>query len=152
MTRNEIIWLQLFLFEKFFVFYRLNDDWAYGNETQSKAFDFQSEESFLRNAIEKFHLRRYGEGLTSSSASSMTGNGGLSGTDGNPGPSGETAATQWVLNDPDFVPYDNNIVSVLGRNYELTERFKVNYKRWLDLEVFKATIDWDQVLALNRKI
>ena len=38
--------------------HRLNDDWAYGNETQLKAFDFQAEESNLRTAAAAFHRRR----------------------------------------------------------------------------------------------
>jgi hypothetical protein len=40
-------------------FIRLNDDWAYGNETQSKPYDFHVEESVLRQRVAAFNLRRY---------------------------------------------------------------------------------------------
>ncbi|TMS35402.1 hypothetical protein L596_002813 [Steinernema carpocapsae] len=39
--------------------HRLNDDWAYANETRSKSFDFQMEEKTLKYAIERFNARRY---------------------------------------------------------------------------------------------
>lgn len=30
---------------------------------------------------------------------------------------------------------------------ELTDEFKQNYERWLDIEVFSNQIDWDQVIT-----
>jgi len=43
------------------IVHRLNDNWAYGNETQAKPWDFQLEETSLREAVEKFNARRYKE-------------------------------------------------------------------------------------------
>lgn len=40
--------------------FRLNDDWAFANETRCKQWDFQEEERELKAAIERFNLRRYG--------------------------------------------------------------------------------------------
>lgn len=39
--------------------FRLNDDWAYANETRSKSWDFQNEEAALKTAVERFNSRRY---------------------------------------------------------------------------------------------
>ncbi|CAG5134028.1 unnamed protein product [Candidula unifasciata] len=48
--------------------------------------------------------------------------------------------------EPEFRPVDNNILSLLGQNIELSPEFKNNYERWLHLEVFSRQIDWDQVM------
>uniref|UniRef100_A0A2C9JZT9 Far11/STRP C-terminal domain-containing protein n=1 Tax=Biomphalaria glabrata TaxID=6526 RepID=A0A2C9JZT9_BIOGL len=48
--------------------------------------------------------------------------------------------------EPDFRPVDNNILSLLGQNIELSPEFKAHYERWLHLEVFSRQIDWDQVM------
>ena len=48
--------------------------------------------------------------------------------------------------DPDFKPVDNCILSVLGQNCDLSDEFKQNYERWLDMEVFSNQVDWDQVI------
>ncbi|UYV76200.1 STRIP2 [Cordylochernes scorpioides] len=47
---------------------------------------------------------------------------------------------------PDLEPVDNNFLSVLGRDIELTAEFKTNYERWLAREVFQVSVDWDQLL------
>ena len=39
--------------------HRLNDDWAYANDTRNKQWDFQNEEKDLKLAVERFHSRRY---------------------------------------------------------------------------------------------
>ncbi|XP_023209424.1 striatin-interacting protein 1-like [Centruroides sculpturatus] len=51
--------------------------------------------------------------------------------------------------DPDFQPVDNNFLSVLGREIELTEEFKQHYESWVNREVFQTNIDWDQLLNYN---
>jgi len=51
--------------------------------------------------------------------------------------------------DPEYQPFDNYVVSVLGVRYELTDQFKFNCERWVDREVLKAKIDWDQLLKPN---
>ena len=39
--------------------HRLNDDWAYANDTRNKQWEYQNEEKDLKLAVEKFHSRRY---------------------------------------------------------------------------------------------
>ena len=103
--------------------HRLNNDWAYGNETQLKAFDFQAEESQLRVAVEAFHRRRYGILPDDAQGGDV---------------------------DDDLQPLDNDVLSVLGKPFELTERFQTHYQRWLRTEVFRASINWDLLLSTSR--
>ena len=35
------------------IIFRLNDDWAYGNDVDSRPWDFQSEECALRSAVDR---------------------------------------------------------------------------------------------------
>lgn len=49
--------------------------------------------------------------------------------------------------DPDFQPLDNNFLSALGREVELTDEFKQHYETWLSREVFQTTVDWDQLIS-----
>ena len=42
--------------------HRLNDDWAYGNDVDSRPWDFQAEECGLRTAVDRFNNRRYDRG------------------------------------------------------------------------------------------
>jgi len=39
--------------------HRLNDDWAFGNELETQAWDFQSDECTLRSKIDRFNQQRY---------------------------------------------------------------------------------------------
>lgn len=48
--------------------------------------------------------------------------------------------------DPDLEPMDNSLTSVLGHNFEFSESFQKNYGLWLEDEVFRNEIDWDQLL------
>lgn len=52
----------------------------------------------------------------------------------------------------DFEPYDNCAHSVLGTNVVLGARFKKGYEQWLEKEVYRTTIDWDQLLVETRGI
>uniref|UniRef100_U3JK57 Striatin interacting protein 1 n=1 Tax=Ficedula albicollis TaxID=59894 RepID=U3JK57_FICAL len=47
---------------------------------------------------------------------------------------------------PDFVPVDNCLQSVLGQRVELPEEFQVNYDLWLEREVFSRPISWEELL------
>jgi len=97
--------------------HRLNDDWAYGNDVDSRPWDFQAEECALRSAVDRFNNRRYDKGLERRSD-----------------PEG------------DYTPLDNCVNSVLGPDIELTDEFKANYERWLHKEVYTSETDWDQLL------
>jgi len=104
--------------------HRLNDDWAFGNDVDSRPWDFQAEECALRSAVDRFNNRRYDRG----------GGGGQE--------------KKEVL-EGEFFPVDNCINSVLGQEVELSEEFKANYERWLQREVYGTQIDWDQLLEEN---
>jgi len=101
--------------------HRLNDDWAFGNDVDSRPWDFQAEECALRSAVDRFNNRRYDRGVG-------------------------VVERKDVL-EGDFEPVDNCVNSVLGQDVELTEEFKANYEKWLQREVYNTQIDWDQLLV-----
>ncbi|KAH0618729.1 hypothetical protein JD844_018174 [Phrynosoma platyrhinos] len=49
-------------------------------------------------------------------------------------------------NNPDFLPVDNCLQSVLGQRIELPEDFQMNYDLWLEREVFSRPICWEELL------
>ena len=67
--------------------HRLNDDWAFGNDVDSRPWDFQAEECALRSAVDRFNNRRYHRSQEKSQHQELT----------------------------DFEPVDNCINSVLGQ-------------------------------------
>lgn len=55
---------------------------------------------------------------------------------------------RYFLNkDTEYEPVDNNLSSILGRVVELSDDFQKNYELWLQHEVHKAQIDWDQLVV-----
>ncbi|CAN8025131.1 unnamed protein product, partial [Ixodes persulcatus] len=100
--------------------HRLNDDWAYGNDLDARPWDFQAEEFALQASINGFHSRRYDKPSSSSQQ--------------------QDAAS-------DFQPVDNNFLSVLGQDLELSPEFKLHYESWLRGDVFRTTVDWDRLLS-----
>jgi len=101
--------------------HRLNDDWAFGNDVDSRPWDFQAEECALRSAVDRFNNRRYDRGVGSQERKEVL--------------------------EGEFEPVDNCVNSVLGQDVELTEEFKANYEKWLQREVYNTQIDWDQLLV-----
>uniref|UniRef100_A0A7N9AL32 Striatin interacting protein 1 n=1 Tax=Mastacembelus armatus TaxID=205130 RepID=A0A7N9AL32_9TELE len=47
---------------------------------------------------------------------------------------------------PDFMPVDNCLQSVLGQRVDLPEDFQMNYDLWLEREVFSKPISWEELL------
>ncbi|XP_077151334.1 striatin-interacting protein 1 [Ranitomeya variabilis] len=47
---------------------------------------------------------------------------------------------------PEFLPVDNCLQSVLGQPVELPEDFQMNYDLWLEREVFSKPISWEELL------
>uniref|UniRef100_A0A8C7Z3F8 Striatin interacting protein 1 n=1 Tax=Oryzias sinensis TaxID=183150 RepID=A0A8C7Z3F8_9TELE len=47
---------------------------------------------------------------------------------------------------PDFLPVDNCLQSVLGQRVDLPEDFQMNYDLWLEREVFSNPISWEELL------
>ncbi|CAG9529784.1 unnamed protein product [Cercopithifilaria johnstoni] len=119
--------------------HRLNDDWAYANETRSKSWDFQNEEAALKTAVERFNSRRYARlypafALEIGEASSP----------------GDSYLDNVDINE--FGPMDNSFQSLLGTKVELSDRFKRNYAKWVDNEVIKNHTNWDLLMTLTRGI
>ncbi|XP_022215485.2 LOW QUALITY PROTEIN: striatin-interacting protein 1 homolog [Drosophila obscura] len=56
--------------------HRLNDDWAFGNDLESRPWDFQAEECTLRACVDRFNLRRYPEATQKCGAGGGSGNNG----------------------------------------------------------------------------
>lgn len=108
--------------------HRMTDDWAYGNDIDSRPWDFQAEEFSLQANINRFHNRRYGPknvtNVTSSDPESL------------------------IASDLNTT-VDTNLLSVLSsaRDIELSSNFRRNYSQWLDREVFQTQTDWDHFLV-----
>lgn len=47
---------------------------------------------------------------------------------------------------PDLVPVDNCLQSVLGQNVPLPDDFHTTYDLWLEREVFSKPICWEELL------
>jgi len=47
---------------------------------------------------------------------------------------------------PEDVPVDNSLFNNLNKEVEIPDNFEENYEEWLDEEVFKNCIDWDQLI------
>ncbi|KAG8192206.1 hypothetical protein JTE90_009966 [Oedothorax gibbosus] len=56
----------------------------------------------------------------------------------------DRSGTQYT--DPEYQAVDNNVLSALGREIELTGDFKYHYESWVTREVFQLQTDWDQLL------
>lgn len=100
--------------------HRLNDDWAFGNEQEAQAWDFQSDECALRAKIDRYNQRKYKF---------------------NPS---DTDANISFLNE--YLPMDNSLFSCLNTDVKLNDDFVENYEQWLNDEVFSNKIDWDKLL------
>ncbi|VDM59011.1 unnamed protein product [Angiostrongylus costaricensis] len=118
--------------------HRMTDDWAFANEMR-KSYDYHSEESELKAAVERFHSRRYSwlhpQLSIEVSDAPMPGDDYLN-----------------RVNLRDFEPVDNCLHSVLGKQPELGKRFKSNYQKWMKDEVLKRNIDWNRLLMNTRGI
>ena len=51
----------------------------------------------------------------------------------------------------DFQPVDNDLQSCLSQNVVLTKKFKKEYEKWLDRELFKISVDWSDLLEKDLK-
>ena len=98
--------------------HHLHDDWAYGNDLDAKPWDFQTEEFALKNCVERFNTKYYDADVVQTE-----------------NPFGS-----------ELDPIDTNYLSVLGESIELSQSWKENYEKWLEVEVFQHPIDWDKFL------
>ncbi|CAD5222791.1 unnamed protein product [Bursaphelenchus okinawaensis] len=114
--------------------HRLNDDWAFANETRCKTWDFQMEERELKLSIEKFNSRRYSHLYPELN---YYNNENLTYDDFDP---------------KEFEPVDNSIQNLLSAEFEFTPYFKRNYSKWLDEAVFAEPFNWDALLTETASI
>ena len=118
--------------------HRLNDDWAFGNEQEAQAWDFQSDECALRARIDHFIQRKYK--TSTDSSSKLVGDG--------QNTTGIEQQQQVFANE--FTPTDYSILSYLDKEVKLPDDFEKNYDSWLDEEVFSNKIDWDKLLISDQ--
>lgn len=52
----------------------------------------------------------------------------------------------------EFEPVDNSFQSLLGKQRDLSERFKRNCEKWVDEEVIKNRTNWDLLLTCTRGV
>jgi hypothetical protein len=111
----------------------------------ARPWDFQAEEFTLQANINRFHNRRYEKPGTTGvsqpqllSASSMS--------------SGPNSGNAFSLELDILQPVDNNFLSILSKDVELTNEFKYNYETWLEREVFQFNVDWDQLLTSTNTV
>ncbi|EDW79495.1 uncharacterized protein Dwil_GK20380 [Drosophila willistoni] len=71
--------------------HRLNDDWAFGNDLESRPWDFQAEECTLRACVDRFNLRRYPEATQKCGSGGAGGGGGAGGNNGTAAQNAENA-------------------------------------------------------------
>lgn len=122
--------------------HRLNDDWAFGNEQEAQAWDFQSDECALRAKIDQYIQRKY-KTTTDTANKTAESQHGQQTTD-------QLSQQQQQQNSfSEFTPSDNSILSYLSKEVKLPDDFEQNYEGWLEEEVFSNKIDWDQLLAKN---
>ena len=50
----------------------------------------------------------------------------------------------------DLQPVDNNLQSVLNQPVAFTDKFKKNYEKWADREVFQSNVNWDELLDADK--
>lgn len=128
--------------------HRLNDDWAFGNEQETQAWDFQSDECTLRAKIDAYIQRCYKSNDVDSinNAQSQQQQQQQQTPQVQQQSVQQTAQQQASLNSFDYTPTDNSPFSYLNKKVELPEDFENNYEQWLNEEVFSNKIDWDSLL------
>ena len=133
--------------------HRITDDWAFGNDVDSRPWDFEAQEFALQASINRFHHRRY--------AASHS----LAPPPPPPPPSSQAPGQQQQQPNPhqqqpllfegseaaaDLLDLmeepESSFLSVLTREIELPKQFRDNYETWMQREVFDSRIDWQQLL------
>ncbi|KAI6220493.1 Striatin-interacting protein 2 [Aphelenchoides besseyi] len=134
--------------------HRLNDDWAFANETRCKSWDFQMEERDLKSAIERFNSRRYGDlypelTLINDPKDKMSNGSQFAEENENEQSEQEEEQEQEYDDELDlseFEPVDNSATSLLSETPEFSIHFRRNYEKWLEDAVFRNPVDWDAVI------
>ena len=92
-------------------------------DVDARPWDFQSEESVAKTAIDQFNQRRYQNPKDNRDSS----------INNNSANATSVAGSVSILND--FTPVDNCLQSVLSSKVELSREFEENYEEWLECEV-----------------
>ncbi|CAK5053819.1 unnamed protein product [Meloidogyne enterolobii] len=139
--------------------HRLNDDWAYANETtRTKSFDYHKEENELSIAIRRFNTRRYpylqlrgGIAVADTSNDAehpYQQNNQISDILSHSSSQLDELAGEW---DPKvWEPMDNSLQTALAWEPVFSDRFLQNYEQWLEQEVYGHQTDWDGLLLKSR--
>nr|CAD2129686.1 unnamed protein product [Meloidogyne enterolobii] len=146
--------------------HRLNDDWAYANETtRTKSFDYHKEENELSIAIRRFNTRRYpylqlrggiavadtsnpAEHPYNTSSECQQQNNQISDILTHSSSQLDELAGEW---DPKvWEPMDNSLQTALAWEPVFSDRFLQNYEQWLEQEVYGHQTDWDGLLLKSR--
>lgn len=139
--------------------HRLNDDWAFGNDLESRPWDFQAEECTLRTCVDRFNNRRYPEAMQKCQTSIAGSNNGTNGTGSgsgggntgggaNPSSGGMDSHDSDIITDSTFLTSTDYVPGYGGwdKKIDLTDDFKSNYELWLQEEVFNMQTNWDALL------
>ncbi|CAI5442469.1 unnamed protein product [Caenorhabditis angaria] len=116
--------------------HRMTDDWAFSSDIKRKC-DYQKEDNLIKASIERFHSRRYAKYYPQFAIE----------VNDAPMP-GDDYLNRVDMRD--FEPVDNCAHSVLGLDITLGKKFKQNYEKWMEQEVFRAKINWDKLLIETR--
>uniref|UniRef100_A0A0K0EQN6 Far11/STRP C-terminal domain-containing protein n=1 Tax=Strongyloides stercoralis TaxID=6248 RepID=A0A0K0EQN6_STRER len=114
--------------------HRFIDDWAFANETKCKSFDYLNADQDLKNKFEKFIARRYHNYILHNNNKKNT-------------MEKQNKEDKQKLLDFFNEVDENKEVSLLNDfNVELPPNFKKNYEIWMEQEVFRKKINWNEFL------
>uniref|UniRef100_A0A0K0FLW9 Uncharacterized protein n=1 Tax=Strongyloides venezuelensis TaxID=75913 RepID=A0A0K0FLW9_STRVS len=114
--------------------HRFIDDWAFANETKCKSFDYVNAEGDLKNNVEKFIQRRYRTYILHNNSKKNTMD--------NQNKEGKQKSSNFV----DEVDESKETCMLNDFNVYLPSNFKKNYEIWMEQEVFRKKINWDELL------
>lgn len=101
--------------------HRLLDDWAYGNDLDSRQWEYPTEEQQLKLCLDLYHSMWYSEYMPAL-----------------PEPDLPVLPEDQLMN--------NDLHKVLAEEVELPKGFERGYKAWLKREVYDKHYDWDSLL------
>jgi len=107
--------------------HRLLDDWAYGNDLDSRQWEYPNEEQQLKQCLDLYHGMWYREYMPALPEPDLV-----------------------IL--PEDEPVNNDLHKVLSEEVEMPKGFHRGYKAWLQREVYDKEYDWDMLLEKSGTI
>ncbi|CEF61235.1 Striatin-interacting protein 1 homolog [Strongyloides ratti] len=114
--------------------HRFIDDWAFANETKCKSFDYLNAEQDLKNNVEKFIQRRYQSYIL------------LNNGRKNIIEQQNRDDKQKPLNFLNEIDETKEACLLNDFNVHLPSNFEKNYEIWMEQEVFRKKINWNELL------